>query len=153
MTNHPFCALVAHQKSLLIAAVWIVLAIPGFAQANIAPQATGTRPPAYDVISVKRSKPEEGMQVATKPDSFSARNVTLWALIYNAYSVRPADPVKGLPGWASSTRFDVEAKMDDSSITALQKLPPQQQSQRRRLMLQSLLADRFQLRTHHETVE
>jgi uncharacterized protein (TIGR03435 family) len=151
MTDHLFGAPISLQKKWLIAAVWMALAIPGFAQ--IAPQATGTKPPTYDVISVERSKSGEGMQVATRPDSFSGRNVTLWELIYNAYDVRPADPVKGLPGWAGSTRFDVEAKMDDGTFAALQKLPQQQRSQCRRLMLQSLLADRFQLRTHHETAE
>ena len=148
MTGNLFCA---HQKNLVVAVVWISLAIPGIAQSAL--QATGTKPPAYDVVSVKRSSFDEGMQVASRPDSFSARNVTLWELLYNAYDVRPADPVKGLPGWADSTRFDVEAKMDDSTLAALQKLPQQQQSQRRHLMLQSLLADRFQLRAHHEVAE
>jgi uncharacterized protein (TIGR03435 family) len=148
MTGNLFCA---HQKNLVIAAVWISLAIPGITQT--APKATGTKPPAYDVVSVKRSRSDEGMQVATREDSFSARNVTLWELLYNAYDVRPADPVKGLPGWADSTRFDVEAKMDDSTFAALQKLPQQERSQRQHLMLQSLLADRFQLRAHHETAE
>jgi uncharacterized protein (TIGR03435 family) len=151
MTDHLSYAAILHQKKLLIAAVCIALAIPGFIL--IASQATSTKPLAYDVISVKRSKPDEGMQVTTRPDGFSARNVTLWELIYNAYDVRAADPVKGLPGWAASTRFDVEAKMDDSTFAALQKLPQQQTSQSQRSMLQSLLADRFQLRAHHETAE
>jgi uncharacterized protein (TIGR03435 family) len=93
------------------------------------------------------------MQIAGKLDGFSAKNVTLWGLIYNAYDVRPAYPVKGLPGWADSTQFNVEAKMDDSTLASLQSLPPQQQNERRLLMLQSLLADRFQLRIHHETAE
>lgn len=61
--------------------------------------------------------------MSTHPDGFSARCTTLWGLMYNAFEVKPNDPVQGLPGWADSTTFDVEAKMDGDTFAALQKLP------------------------------
>jgi uncharacterized protein (TIGR03435 family) len=152
MDFRHFCAWISHRNTMLIAAASIALATCGFAQTDVGPQAS-TKAPKYEVISVRPSNSGEGMQIATRQNSFSARNVTLWALIYNAYDVRPVDPAKGLPGWAVSTQFDVDAKMDESTFATLRKLPPQEQSQFRRLMLQSLLADRFQLRIEHATVE
>ena len=52
--------------------------------------------------------------------------------------------IKGGPDWVrDSPRFDVEAKAENTSATAEQLL----------LMLQNLLADRFRLKLHHETIE
>ena len=118
-----------------------------------APQGASFEPLSYEVVSVKASKPCGGMSVSSPPGRFSARCVTLWGLIFNAYAVRPNDPIPGLPGWADSAQFDVEAKMGDDTIAALQKLAGEHQVEERNLMLQSLLADRFKLRIHHETIE
>ncbi len=41
--------------------------------------------------------------------------------------------------------------MDEETAAALQKLPPKEQSEQRRLMLRALLADRFKLKVHQET--
>jgi uncharacterized protein (TIGR03435 family) len=109
--------------------------------------------PAYEVISIKPSKPANGWQIGPRADGFFARNVTLWGLIYNAYNVRPVDPVSGLPKWADSEQFDVEAKMDEATYVAFQKFSGQQRDEQHRLMLRSLLADRFKLRIHHEARE
>jgi uncharacterized protein (TIGR03435 family) len=78
---------------------------------------------------------------------FSAYNVAGVSRISKDYQV------SGLPGWARTDTFDIEAKMDDATLAALQKLPPKEQSRQRLFMLQALLADRFKLRIHRETKE
>jgi len=64
-------------------------------------------------------------------------------LISIAYGIQVQN-IKGGPDWVrESPRFDVEAKAENPSATEEQLL----------LMLRNLLADRFQLRLHRETVE
>jgi len=67
--------------------------------------------------------------------------MTLKELIVIAYRIQPFQ-VSGGPAWLDSARYDVIAKPE--------KKPQQGEIQ---LMLQSLLADRFQLTVHRETKE
>jgi len=60
--------------------------------------------------------------------------------------------VSGGPGWINSERYDIDAKLDDSQVAALAKLPPQDRIVQIRLMVQSLLADRFKLVVNETTV-
>jgi uncharacterized protein (TIGR03435 family) len=69
-----------------------------------------------------------------------------------AYHVQPFQ-ISGGPGWIESEGYDIEAKVDDSVAAALEKLPPEQRMDQLRLMLRSLLADRFKLKMSHETKE
>ncbi len=99
--------------------------------------------PRFEVTSVKPNKsmprgirfdfPAGGRYVAT--------NVTLQNLTVNAYLIFDFQ-VEGAPGWANSDHFDVEGKAQGN--------PSRQQV---RLMVRSLLADRFKLATHRETKE
>ena len=68
------------------------------------------------------------------------RNQSLQFMIYWAYSTPPFE-ING-PDWINDTRFDVIAKSDSGGDDA--KL---------RLMVQTLLADRFGLKTHKEQKE
>jgi len=108
-------------------------------------------PPAYDLVVIKPVKvhPTSG-GYKDLPDGFSMRGVTLRAVITEAYDVRD-DEVSGGPGWVTSLPFDIEAKMESEAATALEKIPKQQQIIQRRLMLQSLLVDRFKLQSHRMT--
>jgi len=71
---------------------------------------------------------------------FTATAVTVAQLLRVAYRIQAYQTV-GAPGWASTKRFDIEAKADDAP-------PPSQQA-----LLQALLRDRFQLAAHRETRE
>ena len=57
------------------------------------------------------------------------------------------------PDWASSQRYDVDAKFDSSVADELQKLSPNDRIQTRKHMLQTLLAERFKLTIHRESKE
>lgn len=93
------------------------------------------------------------MIVSSSVGRFSARCTTLLGLLYNAYPIKPNVPVPGLPGWASSVLFDVEAKASDNAVAAEEQLPRDERSDQKQQMLQALLADRFKLRVHTETRE
>ena len=67
--------------------------------------------------------------------------MTLKELIIIAYRIQPFQ-IKGGPPWLDSARYDISAKSDNTPKPA--EIP---------LMLQALLADRFQLQIHHDTKE
>jgi uncharacterized protein (TIGR03435 family) len=76
----------------------------------------------------------------------------VWGLIYNAYEVQSVhDYPPGMPGWADSAVFYIEATTDEDTAAARQKLSPGERDKLQNQMLQALLADRFKLRVHYET--
>jgi len=136
----------------LCVAGFMALAASALGQgAKPAPQVTIAKPFTYETVSVHPCKSGSEMSVQRAPSRFSARCTTLWGLIFNAFDLRPNDPIPGLPGWDNSARFDVEAKMDEGTFAALERLQRDEQGEQRQRMLQSILADRFRLRFHHET--
>jgi len=108
---------------------------------------------AFEVASVRPVKSDCSFTTyGGPPGRYTALCTTLWGLIYNAYDVRSFnDYPTGLPTWADKDRFDVDAKANDDTVAAIRKLSNQEQEQLTRDMLQSLLADRFQLRVHYES--
>ncbi len=103
--------------------------------------------PAFDVVSVKPNKSGSwNSSIWTHDGSFTATNVLLKALLSNAYGFREG-LISGVPGWAESARFDINAKIVDPDLDALKKLTPEQ----RRAMLVPILTDRFHVQVHTET--
>lgn len=114
-------------------------------QNSVAQQPVRTLP-TYDVVVIKPNHSLSGhMSVDMDEDTFRAENVTLKHLLVNAYGVREG-LMFGLPGWASSTRFDVTAKVMDPNLKALRDLSREQ----RQAMIAALLVDRFHLKIHTE---
>jgi uncharacterized protein (TIGR03435 family) len=103
-------------------------------------QPAGARP-QFDVVSVKPNPGlERGVQFGfPSPGRFHAQNVWLRFLIQNAWDVKDYQVVSG-PGWAASDRYDIDAKTAPNT--------PREQM---RVMIQTLLEDRFQLTVHHES--
>jgi len=95
----------------------------------------------FDVISVKPNPGlERGVQFSfPSPGRFHAQNVWLRFLIQNAWDVKDYQVESG-PAWAASDRYDIDAKTD-----------PNTSREQMRLMIQTLLEDRFQLLIHHES--
>ena len=142
--------LVVRRGMLLIAVGWVAFAASVFGQGV----ATDAKPLAYDVVSVKPNKSGPGMtRIMNMPDRFSMTNMGLKQLIQNAYGLKMPEMISGLPGWADSAKFDVEAKMDAETIAALKAMPKEQADEQRRQMMQAALADRFKLKEHRETKE
>jgi uncharacterized protein (TIGR03435 family) len=95
--------------------------------------------PAFAVASVKPSDSKDRPAVGNFNGRGYGRNATLKMLIQTAYQVQPFQ-ISGGPAWIGSDRFEVAGKADDPNT-----LYPQL-----RLMMQSLLEERFQLRVHKE---
>jgi uncharacterized protein (TIGR03435 family) len=103
-------------------------------------------PPAFDTASIKPTPKDfrsPGMFQFLPGGRFHATDVWLKYVIQRAYNLEDYQIVGG-PSWLSAdTRYDIEAKAADGGATKDQV----------RLMLQTLLADRCQLKTHQETRE
>jgi uncharacterized protein (TIGR03435 family) len=83
---------------------------------------------------------------------FVATNVPAKVLFYWAYGLKDFQ-LSGGPSWINSERYDIDAKMEDSLVAKLKKLSRDEQGKQIRLMLQSLLEDRFKLKLRHGTTE
>src|SRR5580698_11638391 len=70
------------------------------------------KPLLYDVVSVKPSNFDDHPRWHRMTADGMSMNVTLKALIFMAYSIQTDTQISGLPGWATNSVFDVEAKMD-----------------------------------------
>src|SRR5262245_59968264 len=86
-----------------------------------------------------RLGPKLDFRTSLRGERYEVRNATMVDLIRTAYDVE-GDQVVGGPNWLEFHRFDV---------TAL--VPPDTPEATLKLMLQSLLADRFQLVVHNDT--
>jgi uncharacterized protein (TIGR03435 family) len=106
--------------------------------------------PAFEVASIKPGDPNSQMfRIGSMPGGrFAANNASLKLLIQTAYDVR-SHQISGGPNWLDSAKFDIEAKSDSAApIPAGPAGGPQM-----RLMLQSLLEERFKLKLHRESKE
>jgi uncharacterized protein (TIGR03435 family) len=118
------------------------------------PEAAAAAPiPAFDVVSVKEYKWGGGSYFATMrwdDNGVTAMNVNLSSLICMAYGV-DYYKVSGVPEWAALSLYQLQARMDDSTVEALKKLPKKDADDLRERMLQAVLADRFKLKVRRET--
>ena len=136
------------------AGVWARIAVTIAAAASVAllaplrtvASALGQTPaptarPQFEVASIKPSPFfDRIMSVRPLPGRLTA-DATLQVLMQYAYGVQPFQLVGG-PSWLTSDHYEIEAKADVSA----------NRDQIFR-MLQSLLEDRFQLKTHREMKE
>lgn len=98
-----------------------------------------TPAPAFEVATIRANDSQTPANIIQiTPGSLNFRNATLNFVIRWAYDV--TDSQFNGPAWISSTRFDIVAKTAAPADEA-----------RMRLMLQSMLADRFGVKVHRET--
>jgi uncharacterized protein (TIGR03435 family) len=161
ITMHLVPALNFLRKSLLLIAAMIALTCPMLlAQDNTtsgapsSPTPTTNVPPApsFDVATIK---PHPGILTMTgvmnAPDGVDGSAATLSMLVEYAYGLRSEDQVSGGPDWTKTDRFDVQARMGEADIAAMEKLSSAEKKASLKLMMQSLLAERFKLKVHSET--
>jgi len=104
--------------------------------------------PSFDVVSIKENTSgDSGQRMQRQPGRIVATNFPLRPLIVSVFGLQPQQLVGG-PEWIDSARFDITASMTtDAQVTAPGVVGPIQ------LMLQRVLAERFQLAVHTETRE
>jgi len=113
-------------------------------------------PVSFDVISVKPNPSDQNVRAnfplgpgdvyVTNGGFFTATGFPFVTYLFFAYKVLGNDSQSiqaQLPGWATTDRFDIQARTDGD--------PAKDTKPQMRLMMQSLLADRFKLKTHYET--
>jgi uncharacterized protein (TIGR03435 family) len=141
------------MKNLLLATARVtVIIVPvafGVATALLSAQNPGN--PAFEVASVKPHPPgDASFSIGPAGDRFVATNVPLRRLVQWAYPLPSGrlfldSRIIGGPRWIGTDRFDVQGKARaDARPVSVEQL---------RLMAQSLLEDRFQLKTHREMRE
>jgi uncharacterized protein (TIGR03435 family) len=132
------------RKLALFTVVVVLTVIPLLSQTS--PPA---KKPSFEVASVKPSTDPQNPGIGVRGDRFFGSGVPLDVLMRWAYAPSGAQffggELIGLPDWFKEQQgnwFDIEAKADGPvSYEQVQ------------LMVQSLLADRFQLRMHRESQE
>ena len=101
-------------------------------------------PRAFEVASVKRASPPAGGRIGSSmrldPGRLTCSNVSLHKLMVESYGVKDYQ-VSG-PDWLNTEIYDITAT-----------LPPGATGDDVRVMIQSLLADRFKLTFHRESKE
>src|SRR5580700_120179 len=109
----------------------ILMSCAGFGQPTATPQ-------QFEVADVRvNNAVQQPVQISFFPSGqLSMRNMPMKELIAQAYKV---GDVTGGPSWLDSDRFDI-----------LAKAPPNTPNDTLRLMLQTLLVERFKLAIHRE---
>ena len=111
----------------------------------IASTAAAQPAPAFEVATIKVSPPRTGaagtIAFSSDPAMFRLSNTTLKILVAMAYGTSDR-LVAGGPAWVDEQFYDVVAK-----------LPPDTAKERTADMLQTLLAERFNLKVHREQRE
>ncbi len=93
-----------------------------------------------------------GFWVRTSPGRLSIVGITARQLVEYAYDLQPTR-VRGGDGWTNEKRFDITAVMDETlAASEAKEGDRQRQTAQIRLMVQKLLAARFGLMTHTESV-
>ena len=122
------------------------IAIPPTASAQSASQ---TKPMVFDVTTVKPHGANTGMfGVFILPDSVNGSTVTLNALVQVAYGLTGPGQIIGGPEWTKADLYEVQGKISPADLELMKTMSPADKALRRSEMLQTLLADRFQLKVH-----
>lgn len=163
MTHRSGVALSFSRKLVLSAASVLLLATPlGFgvlrgqaASSSTANSSQASTPdlPKYEVATIKPSTSSSAdgrspMRLMMTPDGTSLQGVPVQLLLQQAFGVE-RDRIVGAPAWVKSNRYDIEAKVAPGEAPKMEK----QKLEQRREMLLPLLAERFNLKYHHETRE
>jgi hypothetical protein len=154
---------VIFRRWLLLTAASLVLALPlARAQAfapttsarTTAPEAAAATAPGFDVVSIHQNNTatDGHHHIYDNPSEshFRTVNLSLKELLQFAYGL-PESQILGGPHWLESTMFDIDAKSDPPIDARLHDLPSDQARHQKQLMVQTMLADRFQFTAHQET--
>lgn len=113
-------------------------------------------PPSFQVATIKASSKEDSraaMGFTAGGRGFYTINATARDLVQEAYGLKSTDQIQGASGWMTTEHFDVEARMEDGQADRLKAMPMGEKIEQVRLMVQSLLRERFELKVHESTRE
>ena len=144
----------------LLGVATLVAIVAGVIDLARAQNPSGASVLSFEVASIKSDHSGSTVFLFGFPAGrFTVTNATPKTLVAWAYNVSGPgfqvidDRISEGPAWISGERYDLEAKEDNQDAKRLAKLPAAERNDQIRLMVQSLLADRFKLRVHHEIRE
>ena len=149
------------RKLLLTTAAFLAIAVPitfglfhtTSSQAQAQAASSNLPAPAFSSVSIKLPESADPMRAkmmfSLMDGSFVANGVTLERLIEMAYHVQVAQ-ISGPQDLLNKPKFDIEAKLDPSSVAAMGQQTSGGKNFDDQAMLKSLLADRFKLVMHSE---
>jgi uncharacterized protein (TIGR03435 family) len=144
-----------NRRWILLLAVFLAPAICQAAAQDVGGsqgQGAAARPLAFDVVSIKPDKSEVGPFTIGFPadgDGLVVTNIPLGYIIQFAYDFERGDLVTGLPEWARSDRYDIQAKVAAADLAAWREMS----DGNRRVMVQGILADSFKLKIRRVPTE
>lgn len=139
------------QRVLLISIASLAISSPMMSQVGSA-----SSTPTFEVTSVKECKSGDAVPPSnSSPGRLSLGCFNLKVIIQQAYDVfasgktdpvnpvTPVTPIEGLPPWADSARYSIDAMTEHPQSAAMMRGP----------MMQGVLEDRSHLKVHRESRE
>jgi uncharacterized protein (TIGR03435 family) len=124
---------------------------------NAGEQSDSGRLPSFEVASIKLNKsttPLTGGHLFEGRWSGTGETLSTIEFAYGHGVSLSHSQVSGGPSWIRSEVYDIEAKVDDSIVQGeWKKLSSDEKFDQVRLMVRSLLADRYKLKVRRETKE
>ena len=100
--------------------------------------------PTFEVATVKPTSPDQqGKGINVQGSHFRTRNTSLSDLIAFSYGIQQKQII-GAPSWVETDKWDIEAQPDVPGVPNRGQVT---------MMIQKLMADRFQLKFHNESRE
>jgi uncharacterized protein (TIGR03435 family) len=129
----------------------LALCLAGTAAIAVAAQ---EKDATFEVASVKLNKSGDGNgnMRGVGSDRVVATNMPVRPMITFAYQVAGYQLIGG-PGWLTTDRYDINAKMEAPPTTVIPFIPGSTTPNPMQLALRHLLEDRFKVRMHRETRE
>ena len=108
--------------------------------------------PSFAVASVRPTDPSEELSHGgVSPDSYRAERTTMKDVLSYAFGLGYEHELVNAPSWVTNDHFDIQGKIDDGQVASFRQLSRDDREEQMRLMVQSMLAERFHLTYHFET--
>ncbi len=133
----------------MLIAIFVAALYSRIPQSAAQTAASDIKAPSFDVVSVRANRSGGSVGSTANGDGVWIRNLPLRRIVNLAYDIKLGSLVSGLPDSAGSERFDITGKIAQSDVPAFTRLGISE----RFLMLQSVLEDRFKMKSHFETRE
>jgi uncharacterized protein (TIGR03435 family) len=113
------------------------------------PSAAAVVPDAdtLEAVSIKPSRPDDvGRKIRTSADRITIENLSLKELIVYAYHLKDNSQVLSGPDWLERLHFDIAGVASEAEAANLRAMTADDQRKAWGVILQSILAERFQLK-------
>jgi uncharacterized protein (TIGR03435 family) len=108
--------------------------------------------PSFAVVSVRPTDPNQDLSHGgVSTDSYHAERTTLKDVLGYAFGLGYDKELVNAPSWTTNEHFDIQGKLDDDQVAARRKLSRDDRDEQMRLMVQSMLVERFHLAYHFES--